>query len=330
VLFDAIVISLAALLALAGLFQFLASRADARTFPPPGRMIDIGGRKLHARVTGTGAPVVVFESGISASSVNWIPIQPQVSTFAATCCYDRAGLGWSDSPTGTFDADRMVADLAALLDRLNLPAPYVLVGHSYGGLLVRLFAERYPGKVAALVLIDPVLACHWAQPNSTRARAKQRGALMARWAGRLAGFGIIRLATSPIVVRSLILPRLAGKSESTEGAVYRLDSELRKLPPEIIPVIRALWCRPKSFRAILAHLAALESSFAALQNQPLAVPLTVISAGNTPPEGLAEHRAVARLSQRGEHIVAQRSGHWIQLDEPRLVVDAIRRAVDHA
>jgi pimeloyl-ACP methyl ester carboxylesterase len=290
-------------------------------------MIDIGGRKLHAQVMGDGAGVVVFEAGISASSLNWVLTQPQVAAFATTCCYDRAGLGWSEPPRGTYDSERMIADLAALLDRLNLPGPYVLVGHSYGGLLVRLFAERYPGKVAALVLIDPVLACHWARPDASRTRLKQRAAQMALWGGRLASFGIIRLATSPTIVRRLILPRLAGGDEPVEGAVYRLDTELRKLPPETVPVIRSHWCRRKSFRAILAHLAALECSFAALKNLRLDIPLTVISARNTPPEGLAEHREIARLSPRGEHILAQRSGHWIQLDEPHPVVDAIRRAV---
>jgi pimeloyl-ACP methyl ester carboxylesterase len=328
VFFVVVIISLAALLALARLFQSWGSRNDERAFPPPGRMLDIGGRKLHARVMGTGAPVVVFESGISASSINWILTQPQVAAFATTCCYDRAGLGWSDLAEGPYDAEQIVEDLAALLDGLILPGPYVLVGHSYGGLLVRLFAERYPAKVAALVLIDPVLACHWARPDAGRARVKRHGVRMARWCGWLANFGIIRLATSPVVVRSLILPRLAGSNEPAEGAVYRLHTELRKLPPETVPVIRAHWCRPKSFQAMLLHLAALGPSFRALKNLRLEIPLIVISAGNTPPEGIAEHREIAALSPRGEHIIAKRSGHWVQLDEPQLVVDAIRRAVD--
>ena len=158
-----VLLSLAALVALAGLLQFWGSWADAREFPPPGRMIDMGGRRLHARVMGTGAQVVVFESGISASSINWAQTQPQVAEFATTCCYDRAGLGWSDPVGDNFGVERMVCDLATLLDRLNLPGPCVLVGHSYGGLLVRLFAERYPDRVAALVLIDAVLAFHWAR-----------------------------------------------------------------------------------------------------------------------------------------------------------------------
>jgi pimeloyl-ACP methyl ester carboxylesterase len=164
-------------------------------------------------------------------------------------------------------------------------------------------------------------------PDAAHAKVKQRGAWLALWCARLASFGMIRLATSPSVVRWLILPRLGGRKEPSEGAVYRLDTELRKLPPETVPVIRSHWCRPKSFRAIVAHLTALESSFAAVRDLRLDIPLTVITAGNTPPEGVAEHRAIAQLSTLGVHIVAQLSGHWIQLDEPQLVVDAIRRAV---
>jgi pimeloyl-ACP methyl ester carboxylesterase len=205
VLFVTITISLAALLALAGLVQFLGSRRDARDFPPPGRMIDIAGCRLHARVEGDGNTPVVFEAGFASSSVNWMVVQPQVAGFATTCCYDRAGLGWSDPAQGTFDAPRMVASLVTLLDKLNLPGPYVLVGHSYGGLLVRLFAERYPGKVAGLVLVDPILACEWAHPDLAHARVIQRAARIAGSGAWFARFGLVRLATSESLVRSVIL-----------------------------------------------------------------------------------------------------------------------------
>jgi pimeloyl-ACP methyl ester carboxylesterase len=320
-----VTISLAALVALAGLFQFWASRRDAHLFPPPGRMIDIGGRRLHVKVEGHGLPTVVFEAGISASSVNWVGIQPQVAEFTTTCSYDRAGLAWSDLPRGSFDAGRMVADLAAMLDQLNLPAPYVLVGHSFGGLLVRIFAERYPAKVAGLVLIDPVLACTWQHPGATNASVKRRAIRIARGAAWCARFGLVRLVTMPAVVQSVIVPLFGGHGESAEGVVDRLQTELVKLPPAMIPVFRSHWCRPKNYQAMVHHLGALESSFAEVRNQALDCPLIVLSAGTTSPEGLAEHRAIAATSSRGEHIVAQHSGHWIQFDEPQLVIDAIRR-----
>jgi len=288
-------------------------------------MIDIGARKLHARLEGRGTPVVVFEAGISASSINWAVTQPRVAAFTSTCSYDRAGLGWSDSPRAPFDANRMVADLASLLDRLALPAPYVLVGHSFGGLLVRIFAERYPDKVRGLVLIDPVLAGQWAHPEPANARLKMRGVRVARWGAWCTRFGAMRLATSPAVVNSVIVPRFGGHGESAEGIIDRLQTELVKLPPPLVPIIRAHWCRPKNFLAMVDHLTALEGGFAVLKNVPLQCPVTVISASNITPDGLAEHRAIANLSTSGEHIVAQHSGHWIQFDEPQLIVDAIRR-----
>ncbi len=211
-----------------------------------------------------------------------------------------------------------------LLDRLKLPAPYVLVRHSYGGLLTRLFAQRYPAKVAGLVLIDPVLACDWAHPDRTRARLVQRGTTIARWAVWMARFGFIRLATSEIVVRSVVVPKFG-----ENGLVDRLRTDLVKLPHEAIPVVRSHWRRPQNFRAVVDHLTALQSSFTVLENLPLRCPVTIISAANTTPDGLAEHRAVAALSPHGQHIVAQQSGHWIQVEEPELVIDAIKE-VSHS
>lgn len=327
----AVAISLAALLALAGLFQILASRRDARAFPPPGRMVPIGGRRLHARVAGSGAPAVVLEAGISATSINWAGIQPQVAEFTTCVSYDRAGLAWSDAAQGTYDVDRMVADLAALLEGLVLQPPHVLVGHSFGALLVRLFEERFPDKVAGMVLIDPVSGCVWAHPDGAHARVKRRGEQVARWGAWCARFGLMRLATSPAVVKTFVVPRFGGTSvgrtgvESETGVVDRLQTELMKLPQEVIPMIRAHWCRPKNFRAMVAHLAALEPAFAAVKNLPIACPVTVISAGNTPAEGIAEHRAIAALSPQGQHVVAEHSGHWVQFDQPELVIGAIRR-----
>jgi len=319
-----ITISLAALLGLAGLFSFTASRRDAKAFPPPGRLIDVAaGRRLHARVEGQGVPAVVFEAGISASSVNWIAIRSQITAFTACVSYDRAGLGWSDPHRGVFDVERMLADLGALLDRLDIPGPFVLVGHSYGGLLVRLFAERYPSRVAGLVLVDPVLACSWAHPDVVKLRVKRRAERIARWGVWFARFGVVRLATSPILVRSLVKRRRADN-----GVVSCLQTELVKLPPDTLPLIRSHWCRSQNFRSMTAHLTAVEPSFAALKDLPAEYPMTVISAGNTPPEGLAEHRAVADLSRHGRHIVARHSEHWIQFDEPDLVVEAIRAVVE--
>ena len=324
-----ILAGLAVILAVGGLFQFLGHRKDALSFPPPGRMIDVGGRRLHARVLGSGAPTVVFESGISASSISWVVLQPQLAEMTTTVTYDRAGLGWSEPWPGRFDANRILADLAALLDRLNLPAPYVLVGHSYGCLLARLYAERNLQQVAGLVLIDPVLGCQWAKPDTNRRRSLQAACVLASWGGFLARFGVVRFATAPLLRGSTRLPKLIGKASAgpAAGVIDRLAGEIRKLPRETWPIVRAHWCRPSSFRAMVRHLKALPSSFDGVRNSKFDFPLVVISASNVSPEGLSEHRAIAALSSRGEHLVATRGGHWLQFDEPELVADAIRRVV---
>lgn len=320
--------SLAALLALAGLLQFWGEHKDARLFPPPGRMIDAG-QGLHARVLGSGAPTVVFESGISASSISWTVLQPRIAELTTTVSYDRAGLGWSEPSSGTFDADRMLADFSALLDRLRLPAPYVLVGHSYGGLLVRLYAERNPEKVAGLVLLDPVLKGEWAQPDLNHKRQLQAACIMSSWGGFLARFGVVRFATAPLLRGSTLLPKLIGKASAGPAAVVidRLAGEIRKLPRESWPIVRAHWCRPSNFRAMVRHLKALPSSFQALRNTEFDLPLVVISGANVSAEGLSEHRAMAALSCRGEHLMAASGGHWVHFDDPELVADTIVRMV---
>src|SRR5262249_31931320 len=121
---------------------------------PPGRLIDVGGRKLHARCTGAGAPTVVLEAGRSAFAMDWALVQPEIARTNRVCSYDRAGHGWSD-PGGADTAERAVADLHALLQAVGEKPPYVLVGASRGGLFVRLYDVRYPGEVTGMVLVDP-------------------------------------------------------------------------------------------------------------------------------------------------------------------------------
>lgn len=321
-------------------------------------MVDIGGRRLHARIqgsptnsncgrgellansgaldreqcpaaSGSGPPTVVFESGISASSVSWTVLQPRIAQIATTLSYDRAGLGWSDPACGRFDGEQMLSDLTALLDRLKLPEPYLLVGHSYGGLLVRLYAERNPGKIAGLILLDPVLACEWAHPAVNEQRILKAGCIMSAWGGFLAGFGVVRFATAPLLRGSTRLPKLIGKASAgpAAGVIDRLAGEIRKLPKESWPIVRAHWCRPSNFRAMVKHLRALPGTFTGLRAASFDFPLVVISGANIPPAGLVEHEAVASLSSRGEHLVAAAGGHWVHFDDPELVASTIRRIV---
>src|SRR5438309_6558512 len=118
------------------LFQAIGLKRDERRFPAPGQLIDVGGYRLHLHALGAGSPTVILESGISASSLNWREVQTQVAKFARVCSYDRAGLGWSDLCEQACTPASLATQLHALVVNAGLPGPYILVGHSFGGLIV--------------------------------------------------------------------------------------------------------------------------------------------------------------------------------------------------
>ena len=123
---------------------------------PPGIMVGVGSHQLHIHCTGRGSPVVVFESGLGGTSLDWSKVQPAVSAFTRACSYDRAGYGWSEPGPRPRHAVRLAAELDRLLTYADVPPPYVLVGHSFGGLAIRMFAARREHTVAGLVLVDAV------------------------------------------------------------------------------------------------------------------------------------------------------------------------------
>jgi len=132
----------------------LAKTRLAEKFPPPGRLIDIGGYRLHLHCLGTGEPTVVLEAGLNEFSVVWMQVQIAAAKFSRTCAYDRAGFGWSERGLLPRTGRNMVSELYALLRRAGIAGPLVLVGHSFGGLLVREYAEAHPDEVVGLVLVD--------------------------------------------------------------------------------------------------------------------------------------------------------------------------------
>ncbi len=124
------------------LYQGIASAHDASSYPPPGKLIDVGGYRLHLYCTGAGrpgSPTVILEEGFGATSLGWSKVQPGVTSFTRVCSYDRAGFGWSDTGPLPRTAGRMITELHTLLARAGVPGPYVLVGHSFGGLIMRLY-----------------------------------------------------------------------------------------------------------------------------------------------------------------------------------------------
>jgi pimeloyl-ACP methyl ester carboxylesterase len=158
-------------LALAGAsWQAYAGARDRRRFPPPGRLVDVGGHRLHLTVDGPAraGPTVVLEAGMASMSANWGWVRADLARTGRVVAYDRAGLGWSDRGTGRFDAATSVKELRAALAAAGITPPYVLAGHSYGGLVVRLFAAAHPGEVAGVVLVDASHPDQWAHIPASR------------------------------------------------------------------------------------------------------------------------------------------------------------------
>lgn len=148
--------ALPCLLGLGGIYQALASRRDRRAFPAPGRLVEVDGCRMHLQSSGKGEPTVVLESGLGGMSSAWGWIQPETAQFCSVVSYDRAGLGWSGPDPAPKSAALAARRLRTLLERAGARSPYLLVGHSMGGLLVRVFAGLFPGEVAGMVLLDAV------------------------------------------------------------------------------------------------------------------------------------------------------------------------------
>jgi pimeloyl-ACP methyl ester carboxylesterase len=329
-------ISAGSLLLAALLYQAVGSAVDARRLPPPGRLIDVGGHRLHVVSLGRGRPVVLFESGIGASSLNWSRVQRDASQFSATCVYDRSGYGWSDPSRRRPSAGEACEQLERLVDHAGLEPPFVLVGHSFGGYVVQIFAARNPGAVAGLVLIDSITWPEWRAPGRAQQRALDGGAIFAGIGAVLAVFGVVRFALNRLQAGSTGLPRavLAAFGPAATSVVSKLVGEVAKMPPETWPAIRAHWSRPKSFLAIARHLRALprsaeevETALAQVDRWPF--PVTVLTSAAASPAQVALQRQLADRSVSGRQFLV-RASHWIHLDEPGLVVKAIADVVSEA
>jgi pimeloyl-ACP methyl ester carboxylesterase len=143
-----------ALCALGASYQTVRELFDRRTYSAPGQLVDVGGHRLHLHCVGSGTPTIMLESGLGEGAAYWGWISTAVAREAQVCSYDRAGRGWSDSASAPKDGFAVATDLHTLLDRAHLPGPFVLVGHSSGAQYIRIFAGRYPDKVAGMVLLD--------------------------------------------------------------------------------------------------------------------------------------------------------------------------------
>ena len=187
-----LIFAIVILLAVQMTLQLICTRIDTKKFPPSGKMVSIPGAQMHVCVLGHGAPPVVLESGIAASSINWSPLQTELATFTTAYSYDRAGFGWSVSTNRNCTLARMADDLHAMLAAMRVPAPYVLVGHSFAGYITRAYANRYPEELAGLVLVDPLTPEEWIDPTPAQRWNLRGGIWFSRAGGVLASLGVVR------------------------------------------------------------------------------------------------------------------------------------------
>jgi pimeloyl-ACP methyl ester carboxylesterase len=181
-------------LAVTGLvYQAVATQNDRQEFPPPGQLVAIDGYQLHSHCTGEGSPTVILDASGGNSSPSWGLVQPVIAQLSRVCAYDRAGMGWSEYGPRPRDMKQQVGELRTLLARSGIDPPYVLVGHSYGGRIARVYAKEYPPEVVGMVLIDPGTLDddpRFPPERQDELASEKRTITVARW---LAPFGVVRL-----------------------------------------------------------------------------------------------------------------------------------------
>jgi len=281
------------------IYEPFAEAADAKAYPLPGQLVDVGGYRLHINCTGSGSPTVVIVAGAGDWSTTWGGVvQPEVAKTTRVCTYDRPGLGWSEAAPLPGDAAQFAKELHTLLQNANVPGPYVMVGHSLGGFVVRIFAHDYASEVAGVVLIDSMNPKQVTQSLSNNlARLYSLQAVLAR-------FGIGRL-------------------------LMKLPGILPSMPPNE----EAYWpqyIRPQSLQASASEYQGLPASAAeaAAVKSFGDLPLIVLTAKLNDNPGWPEWQTeLLQLSSNSQHLFAENSGHPIQLDEPEAAVAAILQMV---
>ncbi len=287
-------------LAVAGaIYQAIATERAERAYPPPGEMVDVGGYSLHINCVGQGSPTVVLDAGSGEFSAQWVRVQRQVSDTTRVCAYDRAGMGWSQMGPDPRDAKQITSELHTLLKGAGIESPYVLVGHSFGGMYMQTYAARYPDEVAGVALVDSSTG-----PDQFGQRSEARD------------------SHEPQEQSMAFVPRLAqlGVSLLARLGIVRLLSNLDPAPPELPQKQRAQIdalspsTREASTTAgeVLAPTQTLRvGSQGSLGDKPLAV----ITAGTHEPEWLDMQDKLATLSSDSIHRVVKGATHTSLLYE---------------
>lgn len=302
-----------ALLAAGFAYEQWATARDARLFPPPGRMVDVGSFKLHIVCQGDApGPTVIIEAAGGMSAASYALVQDGIAKFAHVCAYDRSGLGWSERSPAPRSFGEIAKDLQLLLTKAAVPGPYILVGHSFGGLVVRTFAKQHSHEVARVVLVEAAEEGFVFRPAFMRTVTLHER--MYQILAALQPFGIPRLwfetlgpiAKLPPAVRAGLLRRGVFSAMAREAEAYRLTPIQMRSP----------------------------GGFGYLGNLPLVVVIGGQSNSGGTAESLAAWRAaqkrLAALSTNSAIMIAKACGHMVNLDCPDAFVAAVRRDYEAA
>lgn len=314
----------------------IASEAQNSTPDPPGTLIDLGGTHVHIYCAGSGSPPVVFLHGLGDYSFDWALIQPRVAEKTKACAYDRPAQAWSQPGPPPRGIKTSAHELHLLLQRSNIDGPYILVGHSWGGLIARMYANEYPKEVAGMVLVDSTHEDEYLWINGKIIRP--RFMTEDEWSALTKPKKAANKAPSDDSVK---------QNGPPSPAVAKLEAPFDKLSPDVQKLRMWAMSQPFSkarfeggdtldFRSdfIDMHKVTAQSDHP-LQNIPLIVLSKTPSIDNDDdytPDQLAWNQTLqaplARLSTNSGHIVADHSGHHIQLDEPDIVTASIFRVID--
>jgi pimeloyl-ACP methyl ester carboxylesterase len=299
------VVAVLAIFAVGGGYETAREALDANTFAMPGQLVDVGGHRLHLSCTGSGSPTVVLEPGAGAmsSSLGWVT--PAVARETRVCVYDRAGHGWSDSADTPQDGAQIATDLHALLHAADVPGPYVLAGHSFGGLYALTFAARYPDEVAGLVLVDSTAPA----PLPSAATASPRDAGSYDVMGRVSGLASITARVGLVRLYELLVgDGLPPQSHDEVSARSATAGNLRSTIDEYVQA------------GASAENAAALRDFGAR-------PLLVLTAGSGSAPGWTEKQnALAALSTNSVHRTIDGATH-LDLVEDEQKATATTRAI---
>ncbi len=280
-------------------YEFFASQSEKRKFKEmPGQLIDIGDYQLHINMTGErgeNQPVVILESSVGSNSLDWQLVQPLIAEYAQVISYDRAGNGWSETASTSRTPDNLADDLHKLLQSADIEPPYILVGHRYGGMFARKFQEKYPGDVAAIVLVDSSHPDAFDESNEAEIKRLSRNVNFFQ------KIGLVRRVTQ----RNYRAAFLDG--EAQQQYIAKMMQDNPNLLREATPILRNGIELPES----------------------LDTPVTIISRAEDidlarEREWADRQRDLATLSDNSKHIFAESTKSWIVFSEPQTIADAIQ------